>query len=710
MSRIPLDPPRTLVYRARRVVLPPRASAPSPTRCRGDGAQPAGADDRRRASRSRWPSGSALDPTLKALAEMAAAVQIGCSWCVDFGYWVSDRARASTRPSCATCPRWRDSDVFTDLERDVLAYAEAVTATPPTVTDEMVAGLRRELGRRRAGRADHDGRRGEHPVAVQQRPRADQPGLQGPLRDPADAVRGRAARRDRRRPCATRSTGTGGCCSPSPTRCSAASPTPRTSSRTPGCAGRRPTGATSPTRAPTWCGSPPGWRSTGCGSARARRESYVGPWLPEPLLTGAVPVASGTPPDPERRRRARRAGVAGRAGRPGDALPGRAGGLRPARGVRDAGRRRSPRRWTARRPPSGSWRTAPGSTCRRGVRGSTPTAGRSGEVTERFLAAAVGGDVESLLAALAPGVVLVARRRRQGQGRAAADRGRGQGGPVPRRASAPQGTDLPGLRIELDRGQRRARRSSRGPTSGPFMALQLVLVDGLVEQVLVRGQPRQARRPRRCRRERPLGSAGDLALRTADRTRRARRARRSASSPTPTTSTSAAPAPWRPGPPPAPRSPTASSPTATPAVSTTPRATRWARSARPSSGPRRRRSGVDRRPLPRLPRRAAGAHPRPAPRHQPGDPPGAAAAGAHQLARAVLGPDRRQPPRPHDRRASRRCARSTPTPATRSPSPSCSADEGLEAWTVSEVWLGRQPARRPRRRRHRRRRPRSSRR
>ena len=34
------------------------------------------------------------------------------------------------------------------------------------------------------------------------------------------------------------------------------------------------------------------------GSARARRESYVGPWLPEPLLTGGAPVASA-PQAPE---------------------------------------------------------------------------------------------------------------------------------------------------------------------------------------------------------------------------------------------------------------------------------------------------------------------------------------------------------------------------------------------------------------------------
>jgi alkylhydroperoxidase family enzyme len=40
---------------------------------------------------------------------------------------------------------WRASTVYTPLERKVLAYAEAMTATPPTVTDEMVQGLRVEL-------------------------------------------------------------------------------------------------------------------------------------------------------------------------------------------------------------------------------------------------------------------------------------------------------------------------------------------------------------------------------------------------------------------------------------------------------------------------------------------------------------------------------------------------------------------------------------
>lgn len=85
------------------------------------------------------------DQSLKSFAHMAVAAQIGCSWCLDFGYFQAfnehldlDKARE--------VPRWRDSTVFTPLERDVLGYAEAMTVTPPTVSDEMVAGLRNQLG------------------------------------------------------------------------------------------------------------------------------------------------------------------------------------------------------------------------------------------------------------------------------------------------------------------------------------------------------------------------------------------------------------------------------------------------------------------------------------------------------------------------------------------------------------------------------------
>ena len=70
-------------------------------------------------------------------------------------------------------------------------------------------------------------------------------------------------------------------------------------------------------------------------SARARREAYVGPWLPEPLLEDPVP-------GPDVARRARGLAVAGPAGAPGAADPGRAGGLPAARGVRLRVRARSP--------------------------------------------------------------------------------------------------------------------------------------------------------------------------------------------------------------------------------------------------------------------------------------------------------------------------------------------------------------------------------
>jgi alkylhydroperoxidase family enzyme len=83
--------------------------------------------------------------SLKSFAHMAVAAQIGCSWCLDFGYFQAfnehldlDKARE--------VPRWHDSVVFTPLERAAMGYAEAMTHTPPTVTDEMVAELLTQLG------------------------------------------------------------------------------------------------------------------------------------------------------------------------------------------------------------------------------------------------------------------------------------------------------------------------------------------------------------------------------------------------------------------------------------------------------------------------------------------------------------------------------------------------------------------------------------
>lgn len=87
----------------------------------------------------------ALDANLKNLAVLGAAAAIGCSWCIDFGYYAAHSA-GDPVDKLSEVPRWRDSEVFDDTERAVLAYAEAVTATPPEVTDEMVAELTDRLG------------------------------------------------------------------------------------------------------------------------------------------------------------------------------------------------------------------------------------------------------------------------------------------------------------------------------------------------------------------------------------------------------------------------------------------------------------------------------------------------------------------------------------------------------------------------------------
>lgn len=87
----------------------------------------------------------ACDEQLKSFAHMAVASQVGCTWCLDFNYFEAHNKNLDM-DKAREIPRWRDSDVFTPLEREVLAYAEAMTETEPTVTDEMVASLRSQLG------------------------------------------------------------------------------------------------------------------------------------------------------------------------------------------------------------------------------------------------------------------------------------------------------------------------------------------------------------------------------------------------------------------------------------------------------------------------------------------------------------------------------------------------------------------------------------
>ncbi|MBA3251488.1 MAG: carboxymuconolactone decarboxylase family protein [Geodermatophilaceae bacterium] len=85
------------------------------------------------------------DENLKSFAHMAVASLVGCSFCLDLGYFQAHNEGLDLTKA-REVPRWRESDVFTPLDRDVMEYAEAMTQTPPTVTDELSARLLEALG------------------------------------------------------------------------------------------------------------------------------------------------------------------------------------------------------------------------------------------------------------------------------------------------------------------------------------------------------------------------------------------------------------------------------------------------------------------------------------------------------------------------------------------------------------------------------------
>lgn len=143
MPRISLNPPRTLIN---------RITAAYSRRTYGKELEPAlafGHSPRALLSYVRFEKSieklHALDRTLKDLAVMAAAHRVGCSWCTDFGYW-SSYAAGVDEVKLQDVPRWRDSDRFSQTERLVLEYAEAMSGEVTEVTDEMVDALVERLG------------------------------------------------------------------------------------------------------------------------------------------------------------------------------------------------------------------------------------------------------------------------------------------------------------------------------------------------------------------------------------------------------------------------------------------------------------------------------------------------------------------------------------------------------------------------------------
>jgi AhpD family alkylhydroperoxidase len=82
-----------------------------------------------------------VDERLKNLVELRGAQMIGCEFCVDLGSQICRNSGFSDEELLAL-PRYRHSDLFTELEKLALDYTVAVMRTPVEVTDDLFAQMK----------------------------------------------------------------------------------------------------------------------------------------------------------------------------------------------------------------------------------------------------------------------------------------------------------------------------------------------------------------------------------------------------------------------------------------------------------------------------------------------------------------------------------------------------------------------------------------
>ncbi len=88
----------------------------------------------------------AMPKPILQLAEYRTAWAVGCSWCVDFGAMLI-RLDGLDVDRLKQIADFETSDAYSDEEREVIRYVDAMTTTPMTVTDEQVAALEDRYGR-----------------------------------------------------------------------------------------------------------------------------------------------------------------------------------------------------------------------------------------------------------------------------------------------------------------------------------------------------------------------------------------------------------------------------------------------------------------------------------------------------------------------------------------------------------------------------------
>lgn len=86
-----------------------------------------------------------LPGNVREIAVYRVAQQLGCTWCVDFGTMLQKHEGLDIE-RLKRIDDYANSPAFSRQERLAVAYADAVTTTPVSVTDEQVAELVAEFG------------------------------------------------------------------------------------------------------------------------------------------------------------------------------------------------------------------------------------------------------------------------------------------------------------------------------------------------------------------------------------------------------------------------------------------------------------------------------------------------------------------------------------------------------------------------------------
>lgn len=89
-----------------------------------------------------------VDPKLKDLAELKTAGLVSCEFCLDIGSALATSSGV-TEQQIRDLPRYQDSAAYSEVEKLVIAFAEAMTRTP--AVGDGLADLRRRLSEHLTG-------------------------------------------------------------------------------------------------------------------------------------------------------------------------------------------------------------------------------------------------------------------------------------------------------------------------------------------------------------------------------------------------------------------------------------------------------------------------------------------------------------------------------------------------------------------------------